>query len=89
MVYGMREFMPLASRNSRKRVKAIEHELYLKLKHMHKVNHPSRQIYSEEKERLHNLMSFTCQISVEIYAIALQKITLSCALKVGLSPLLA
>lgn len=44
----MREIMPLARRNPQKRVKAIEHKLYLKLKHNLKANQPSKQIKSKE-----------------------------------------
>ena len=44
----MREIMPLVRRNPQKRVKTIEHKLYLKLKHNLKANQPQRKWKSEE-----------------------------------------
>ena len=48
MVQDMREFMPLARRNPQKRVNAIQHKLYLKLKHNLRLTTPQNKLKNEE-----------------------------------------
>ena len=53
----MREIMPWVSRNPQKRIKTIEHKLYLKLKHNLKANQPQNKWKNEEMREVADFFS--------------------------------